>query len=245
MARTRVYIDGFNLYHGLILRSRTHWLNLSTFAQRLNWGLPIEKILYCTANVSGTSSDSGKADRQDGYIRALSIACPNVEVIRGNFVSQPKQYPLARCSNDPACLVKVVVKTEKGSDVNLATRLLHDAHLDRFDRAIVVSGDSDLVEPIRIITQELKRVVWVRNPRDVRSKELAQYASHYEPIRPAVALNSQLPDVVTDGNRTYLKPERWKKPSVPHVKQSISKWTCAQEGCGNFIVSCRYEPVIP
>ena len=38
---------------------------------------------------------------------------------------------------------------EKGSDVNLATHLLHDAHMDRFDVAVVASNDSDLLGPIK------------------------------------------------------------------------------------------------
>jgi hypothetical protein len=50
------------------------------------------------------------------------------------------------------------IKTEeKGSDVNLATHLLHDPHMDRFDVAVVISNDSDLLEPIKIARQDLKK----------------------------------------------------------------------------------------
>ena len=43
--------------------------------------------------------------------------------------------------------------------------MLHDAHLDRFDCAVVVSGDSDLLMPVEIVRYELKKVVGVLNPQ--------------------------------------------------------------------------------
>jgi hypothetical protein len=48
---------------------------------------------------------------------------------------------------------------EKGSDVSLASHLIHDAWAGRFKAGAVLSNDTDLVEPIRIVTQELKKPV--------------------------------------------------------------------------------------
>ena len=53
---------------------------------------------------------------------------------------------------------------EKGSDVNLAAHLLNDAWQDLFESAVVVSNDTDLVVPIRMVTEELKRPVLVICP---------------------------------------------------------------------------------
>ena len=122
MPATRVYIDGFNLYHGIIRPHRLHWLDLAKFAERLNLGLPVEKVIYCTAMVSSTPSDPQKAQRQDVYHRALAIACPTVEIIKGQFARHKKYQPLVGCANSPSCAVSVWVRTEKGSDVNLAAR---------------------------------------------------------------------------------------------------------------------------
>ena len=56
----------------------------------------------------------------------------------------------------PYPVVAKVWKTEeKGSDVNLASHLVYDACQGSFDVAAVLSNDTDLVEPIRIVTQEL------------------------------------------------------------------------------------------
>jgi len=50
----------------------------------------------------------------------------------------------------PMVKTALVWKTEeKGSDVNIATYLLLDGHDGLYDEAIVISGDSDLVEPVR------------------------------------------------------------------------------------------------
>lgn len=241
MGTTRVYIDGFNLYHGLIHESRTHWLDLSAFAKRLNRNIDVDRVIYCTARVSGTGSESGKPDRQDRYLRALAAACPNVEIVYGNFRTNSKPYPLAACRNDPTCAIWVSVRTEKGSDVNLAARLLHDAHLKRFDRAIVISGDSDLVEPIRLVTKELGKTVWVRNPRNKDSVELEGVATHYDRIRPSVALAAQLPDPVIDGDRRYSKPPEWGRPAPVTAKNIVNAWTCAQGNCGKCFKCFRYE----
>jgi hypothetical protein len=48
---------------------------------------------------------------------------------------------------------------EKGSDVNLASHLINDAWAGRFEAAAVMSNDTDLVEPIRIVTKELGKPV--------------------------------------------------------------------------------------
>ena len=52
---------------------------------------------------------------------------------------------------DPGPTVHVIKIEEKGSDVNLATRLVHDAHRDAYEGALVVSNDSDLNEALRIV----------------------------------------------------------------------------------------------
>jgi uncharacterized LabA/DUF88 family protein len=241
MAKTRVYIDGFNLYHGIIRDNRLHWLDLEAFARRLNRTQDVDRVLYFTAMVSSFPGDPYKAQRQDAYHRALQIACPKLEIVKGTFSRQKKAYPIAGCPNAPTCVVRVAVRTEKGSDVNLASRLLHDAHIGTFDRAIVVSGDSDLAETIRLVTQEVKKTVWVRNPRDVASAELTAVASDYDRIRPKVLIDTQLPNEVTDGIRTYRKPPKWSQPVKALTKQIITTTSCQQAGCTNTFKTFRFE----
>ena len=51
--------------------------------------------------------------------------------------------------------MKVIRTEEKGSDVNIATHLIHDAYQQKFKSAVVVTNDSDLQEPIRIVRDDL------------------------------------------------------------------------------------------
>ena len=64
-----------------------------------------------------------------------------------------------------------VIKTEeKGSDVNIAAHMVHDGHLGRYDVAILVSNDSDLAEPVRIVRHELNKTVGMLNPHKYPSQ---------------------------------------------------------------------------
>ena len=56
-----------------------------------------------------------------------------------------------------AVIAEVHTMEEKGSDVNLAVHLLNDAWRGLFDAAVVISNDTDLVTPIRMVTMERKK----------------------------------------------------------------------------------------
>jgi len=51
-------------------------------------------------------------------------------------------------------MVEILDTKEKGSDVNLATYLLMDGFKREYEMAVVISNDSDLVEPIKLVTSE-------------------------------------------------------------------------------------------
>jgi len=77
-----------------------------------------------------------------------------------------------------------VEKTEeKGSDVNLASHLVRDAFQKQFEVAALVTNDSDLAEPVRIVAEELKVPVGILNPHQHHSKELQRYATFVKRIR--------------------------------------------------------------
>ena len=104
---------------------------------------------------------------------------------------------------------EVVRSEEKGSDVNLAVQLVHDAHQGDFECAVVVSNDSDLVEAIRIVTQELNKAVGVINPHLYPSVKLLKVATFLKSIRPGALARSQFPDNLTDATGTFHKPPSW------------------------------------
>lgn len=166
---TNIYIDGFNLYYGALRNTPYRWLNLEALCQLLLPKNTIGEIKYFTALVSARPNDPDQPVRQQLYLRALRTL-PKVSVHLGHFLTHKVTMALAVPTGQAAQYVKVIKTEEKGSDVNLATHLLHDAHMGRFDTAVVLSNDSDLLEPIKIVRRELHKQVGILNPHATQAE---------------------------------------------------------------------------
>lgn len=107
-----------------------------------------------------------------------------------------------------AVLTEVHTMEEKGSDVNLAAHLLNDAWKESYEAAVVISNDTDLVEPIRMVTTERKKPVFVVAPgRFGVSKPLANVATYQRHVRPAILAAAQFPNPIP--GTTIRKPPNW------------------------------------
>lgn len=207
--RTSIYVDGFNLYFGALKGTPHKWLNIKALCEALlNPENKIDRIKYFTAHVSSTQSDPDKALHQQLYIRALRRTTPEVEVITGQF----RTHQVTKKLVTPIGSVRHALvhdRTEKGSDVNLAVHLVNDAWLDKFDCAIVISGDSDLAESIKLVRQHhKKKVVGVFSPaKRGMSKEMIYAASFVRAITTGVLAGSQMPSHIPGS--TIFKPADW------------------------------------
>ena len=105
--------------------------------------------------------------------------------------------------------VEVIKTEEKGSDVNLAIHLLHDAYRNRYECAVIISGDSDLLAAVQIVKNELGKPVGVLNPQKRPSRMLERHATFYKHIRPGVLAASQFPKTFVDEHGTFSKPTQW------------------------------------
>ncbi len=206
--KTIAYVDGFNLYFGALRGTPYKWLNPPALLQRIFPQAQFERVKYFTAKVVARPSDPDQPTRQRVYLRALATVS-NLEVFFGHFLTHEVHMPLVQPTPGGRATVKVFRTDEKGSDVNLATQLVHDAHLGRFQQAIVVSGDSDLLMPIQIVAHELKKTVGVLNPQRHPCVVLQQHASFYKHLRPAALVASQFPPQLTDAHGTFHKPASW------------------------------------
>ena len=169
--RTNVYIDGFNLYYGALRKTPYKWVNVRTLCQLLLPRNPIAEIKYFTALVNARPGDSGQTVRQQLYFRALRTV-PGLSIYLGHFLTHEVMMPLAPVPGRPQQYARVIKTEEKGSDVNLATHLLHDAHRGKFEVAVIVSNDSDLLEPIKIVREGLGLKVGILNPHKRPSRAL-------------------------------------------------------------------------
>jgi uncharacterized LabA/DUF88 family protein len=103
----------------------------------------------------------------------------------------------------------VIEQEEKGSDVNLASYLLVDGFQQQYDVAIVVSNDSDLAEPIRLVKSVLGLRVGLLNPRKKTAFDLQQIADFYRTCREGALAACQFPNVIHDADGLIRKPASW------------------------------------
>lgn len=212
---TNVYIDGYNLYYGALKGTPYKWLDLSRVCAILLPGHNIRRIRYFTARSAALPHDPDIPTRQAAYLRALRTI-PHLQIHFGQFVSHDRafpQYPLVyqNPSNKPR-MVRVWRTEEKGSDVNLATYLLRDGFLGEYDEAVVISNDSDLTEPIKVVVNDLKKPVTVVNPfpKSKMSSNLRRTATRaFLEINPSVLKKAQFPPQLADKNGTFTKPRTW------------------------------------
>ena len=212
--KTNAYIDGFNLYYACFRHDphnqRSKWLDLRALCAAILPDDDIHRVHYFTAMVSETPWNPGAPLRQETYIRALRTS-PNLYVHLGNF--QPvfrTGTPTTVASMASASPVTIRTWEERGSDVNLATRLLTDAMDGDFEQALVISNDSDLTEPIRVVKQKFSLPIIVTSPHPMVANKLRRAASSYGVLDKSLLPRCQLKSSLKDKKgRTITKPDAW------------------------------------
>ena len=213
--RTIVYVDGSNLYYGLLRHTAYKWLDLKAFAQKLL--LPeyrINEIKYFTSRVIDKTDGHHRAERQDKYLDALS--CWGVQVFEGYYRVRVERLeaaerPCKTCTlvSHPG-FVRGAKVSEKLTDVNIATELLKDAYENKADAFVLISGDADLAPALRVVRYSTRHSVIVFNPQASISNELRRYATFYRNIPQGFAEGCRLPESFkTTGGRTISCPPAW------------------------------------
>ncbi len=205
MTRVLVYVDGFNLYHGLRDRGwrRYYWLDVRRLAERLL--LPDQTLVavrYFTARVSAEPGNPDKPRRQSAYLEALATL-PDLSIHYGQYEAREE-----RCRQ---CGRTWLRREEKMTDVNIAVEMLGDAADDAFDTAILVSADSDLVGPVRAVRERHDKRVVVAFPPNRASGALRRAATAVIAIDREALQGSQLPDrIVGVTGAPVTRPRKWR-----------------------------------
>lgn len=227
--KVSVFVDGFNLYNRALKTPRAadgstyKWLDLEKLAESVlnDPTCTIESVRYFTARVHALPHDPDAPARQGQYLRALRTL-PRVTLHYGLFkrrkgwqepvtaIATPDQKGL-RTNPDGSQCVFVYKFSEKGSDVNLASHLILDgARVGAYDAAVVMTNDSDQVEPIRLVRDVLGKPVHVFDPcLDRPAAELQRAATSYRKIDLAAIAASQFPNPLTDARGQFSKPVGW------------------------------------
>lgn len=182
MARRAIaYVDGFNLYYGLrsLQRPEFKWLNVQRLVQELLFcqyyhDASLVHTHYFTAAIRDNPT---KQKRQNTFFSALETL-DDFDIHFGTY--RPHDQTCPNCGHN------YQVYREKKSDVNLASQLLRDGFRGEFDIALIVSRDSDLVPPARIIKEEQLGEVFFAFPpgkRKLMTIELEDIADRTQRIR--------------------------------------------------------------
>lgn len=215
--RAIAYIDGYNLYYGLLKGSPYKWLDLWAFARSLvRSDFDLDAVKYFTAPIRTYPYDLAASDRQKVYLQALA-AIGKVEIIHGFYSKNRALAPFAdrKCSSCDVTqdgFVPIVKLEEKRSDVNLAVSLVTDAAFDNADCFVIITGDSDQIGAMEAVRHLFKKQVVVFNPHPTESRHLKSAASYYRNIPRDLPARCQLPDTIPygkRGDRFIHRPSAW------------------------------------
>lgn len=199
--RVIAYIDGFNLYFGIKDAGFSHckWLDIHKLvASYLTFNQQLVEVKYFTSRVT---NHPGKQKRQTIYLEALETT--GVKLVYGLYKAKNIE-----CEN---CGHLWSISNEKMTDVNIATHLLLDAFRNEYDTAILVSGDSDLVPPIKAVHENFsQKSVSVFFPPARHNNSVAAVAKGSLIIGRKRLADFQLPDEVSKKDGFVLKkPMEW------------------------------------
>jgi len=203
MSRVSVYVDGFNLYHGLKAAAynseNVHkylWLDIHQCVKFVlrDSTFNFVDIKYFTAEPFGEETCA----RHKIYCSALKYS--GIQIIYGRY----KRKTL-RCN---VCHNSFDSYEEKQTDINIALNLVNDAVQDLCDVVVLISGDTDLVPAIKLMKSLCpeKQCFVIFPPKRNRSDELRDVADECYELNKWHCRSCQFQDVITDSIR---KPETW------------------------------------
>lgn len=191
-----VYVDGFNLYHGIKNLNKPYlkWLNLHSLAEKfVDPKLDrIEKIYYFSA--IATHLDKETILRHRTYVEALETV--GVEFIGGNFKKKMLDYKNKQIN------LQWTKHEEKETDVNISIYMVRDAIKRSFDKIILITNDTDMVPAVKMARSENNEIQF----KLLTPPTLETHDSLLKAIKPGHATK------LTEGHiKTSLLPEMIKK----------------------------------
>ena len=199
--RTMFFIDGLNVYHA-IKNSRLEkykWLDYWELAKKFIGKKDELKSVLCFTAYAVWDNDKTKRHR------CLISANRNrgVEVIFGRFRRVTKS-----CRQ---CKKKYSTYEEKRTDVNIAIHLLTNAYKDNYDKAVLISGDSDIIPAVEAVKKAFpKKEISLVIPVGGKARELAGVIGSSVRMKETHLKTSQFPNTVTRKDGSVLqRPKEW------------------------------------
>lgn len=201
--KSMLFVDGFNFYHSISHNNlyKYKWINYHSLGEHItNHFYPQSKLVETHFFTAIATWNKNKALRHENYIKALEHF--NINVVKGKF---REKFP--RCRN---CGQTYKTYEEKETDVNIAIHLLEFAFLNKYDTALILSGDSDLVNAIDTVRKIFNKKVIIIIPPKRKANHLIKNSDNHFKIKEIHLRNNQLPNSITLSNNTVItKPQEW------------------------------------
>ncbi|HEX6573598.1 MAG TPA: NYN domain-containing protein [Gemmatimonadaceae bacterium] len=150
--RLEIFVDGTNFQYGAYTLLGQRYLDVPHLARRIAKQLEpqepghiLVKLHYCTAPI--TATEGAQFEVQKRFFAAVREAHSTSLHLGRHDALKGAQ----RGSHE-----------EKQTDVNVAIHAIQGLYQDRYETAMIVSGDTDLVPAFKMIKESGKRVVWGR-----------------------------------------------------------------------------------
>ena len=201
MKRVIAFVDGFNLYHSLAdnpVHEKYKWLAIRKL---LGMYVPAKELKETYYFTSLTTWNLEKVARHKILIRAFEQV--GAKIVYGEFRKRDRYCP--------NCKSYYVAREEKQTDVNIAIHLFRLAIKDRYDTAVILSGDSDLIPSIKAVKATFpSKQVGILIPMGRRAEELKANRDFDIRIREKNLAKCQFEDPLPmpDGSK-LSKPSAW------------------------------------
>lgn len=228
--RTAFFVDGYNVFYGLLAGTPYKWLNLEQLLAHIarveNPLSSLASVEYFTSSVKPELATRGIASKeaQDSYVRALKASKVIVhygrhQLERANaprFVSRE----VGASRQDTVAIWKL---EEKETDVHIAISMYRTASRQeklpwdkRIEQLVLVSGDTDMAPALRAIREDFPHMkIGVVLPYRSGSRRLApgslqQHAHWMRRVVTCEELQShQFPNRVPTHKAPAIKPDYW------------------------------------
>lgn len=236
--RVNVYLDGFNFYFALKSKIAERWWKRKNSFKRCNYRklfghfLGNDEVLgdvyFFTAY---KINDGGALQRHKTYIQALNSVW--VKIILGKYLEKRQTYRKGNNTlvsiqfngdvlQQKTCLellqtLEYISYEEKETDVKIALQIVEDAFLNKYQKAIIVTGDSDIVPALHTVRNlskmnhiEKKWFALVLIPW-TKGRMMRQCADSVHEITAEIMEKSILPESMMIGNEEVHIPSSWKR----------------------------------
>lgn len=205
--RAGFYVDGFNLYCGLIDSGLLdcRWLDLGWLCKRLAFKQKGRKqnVVFVKNFTALPTHIPDKEHRHRTYLSAIEARCDMISTYLGDLSKRP--------TNCKVCGRRYDRYEEKRSDVGIAVELLSDCFVDKVDVVHLISGDSDFIPVLEKFYKHFpeKRIkIWLPPGRGV--SKIKEVARAYEEIQAKDIRACQMPNPVpVRPGVTIAKPSIW------------------------------------